>query len=81
MYQISTASNKINGIQEKKTIVSNGWSTQTLMKKLLPVILRKQKFHRLKNQNDSILLQSSDNRKHNSRYEFLISQWLSPRVV
>ena len=70
MYQISTASNKINGIQEKKTIVSNGWSTQTLMKKLLPVILRKQKFYRLKNQNDSILLQSSDNRKHNSRYEF-----------
>ena len=70
MYQNSTASNKINGIQEKKIIVSNGWSIQGLMKKMLPVILRKQNFYRFKNQNDSILLESSDNQKHNSRYEF-----------
>ena len=36
------------------------------MKKFLPVVLRKQKVYRFKNQNDSILLKSSDNQKLNS---------------
>ena len=70
MYQNSTASNKINGFQEKNIIVTNSWSIQTLMKKMLPVILRKQKFYGFKYQNDSILLlESSDSQKRNSRYE------------
>ena len=39
------------------------------MKKFLPVVLRKQKVYRFKNQNDSILLKSSDNQKLNSGNE------------
>ena len=69
MYQNSTASNKINGIQEKNIIVTNSWSIQTLMKKMLPVNLRKQMFYRFKYQNDSIFLESSNNQKPNSQYE------------